>query len=245
MAAKVTEHWTELRCLAGGWEAKGISVMVEPNWSSYLRSTSVIDFHDAEVGALAAELGAEGGPLEIAARSFYWVRDSIRHSVDHGDQQVTLSASDTLRYQTGLCYAKSHLLAAILRANKIPCGLVYQRLAIDDDGDAFCLHGLNAIWLDDFGWYRVDPRGDRPGITTKFEPPHEHLAFAPTRTGELILDEIFADPLPVVVNALTGYSCMPELCCHLPDLPSSVGFGQLAADLTDQVLADDGELGSE
>ena len=41
------------------------------------------------------------------------------------------------------------------------------------------LHGLNAIWLAEFGWYRVDARGGKPGIATRFAPPVEQLAFEP------------------------------------------------------------------
>jgi len=37
---------------------------------------------------------------------------------------VTCKASDVLIYGTGYCYAKSHLLAALLRANAIPAGFV-------------------------------------------------------------------------------------------------------------------------
>ena len=44
----------------------------------------------------------------------------------------------------GICYAKSHLLAAILRANLFPTGFCYQRLVLDDKTDSrFVLHGLN------------------------------------------------------------------------------------------------------
>ncbi len=114
-------------------------------------------------------------PRTVAARCFAWVRDNIRHSLDHNDNRVTLSAAEVLRYGTGLCYSKSHLLAALLRANEIPCGLVYQRLATSDSGSSFCLHGLNAVWLPEFDWYRIDPRGNRDGIRTSFDPPRSNL----------------------------------------------------------------------
>jgi len=39
---------------------------------------------------------------------------------------VTCSASEVLREGTGICFAKSHLLAALLRAVGIPAGLCYQ-----------------------------------------------------------------------------------------------------------------------
>ncbi|MCA9127633.1 MAG: transglutaminase family protein, partial [Planctomycetales bacterium] len=183
----------------------------------FLRSTSIIDYQDADVRALAAELVSDSEPQTVASRCFEWVRDNIRHSLDHNDDRVTISASEVLRHGTGLCYAKSHLLAALLRANGIPCGLVYQRLAVDETGNSFCLHGLNAVWLPDHAWYRIDPRGNREGITTSFDPPRECLAFATSLLGEGLINEIFADPLSVVVDALTRCATMAELCTALPD----------------------------
>ncbi len=183
----------------------------------FLRSTDIIDYENTDVRSLAAELAWGDDPTLVARRCFEFVRDQIRHSIDHHDDCVTLSASEVLRHGTGLCYSKSHLLAALLRANAIPCGLVYQRLATDGVGSSFCLHGLNAVWLPDWGWYRVDPRGDREGISTRFDPPKEQLAFAPSLPGEQLIDQIFADPLPVVIDALSRCTTMTELCSALPD----------------------------
>jgi transglutaminase-like putative cysteine protease len=123
----------------------------------YLQSTEVINWQDAAVRRLANELAAPTVE-ETAKRCFEWVRDEIRHSMDYRANPVTCAASDVLRAGTGYCYAKSHLLAALLRANSIPAGLCYQRLSLDDDGLAFCLHGLNAVYLPERGWYRIDAR---------------------------------------------------------------------------------------
>jgi len=66
-----------------------------------------------------------------------------------------------LKYKTGYCYAKSHLLAALLRANNIPAGLCYQRLTIENDMLPYCLPALNAVYLPKYGWYRIDARGNK------------------------------------------------------------------------------------
>jgi transglutaminase-like putative cysteine protease len=71
---------------------------------------------------------------------------------------VTCSASQVLLHGTGFCYAKGHLLAALLRANAIPVGSCYQRLRIDGTGPPFCLHGFNSVHLPAIGWYRIDAR---------------------------------------------------------------------------------------
>jgi hypothetical protein len=65
-----------------------------------------------------AGLESEAEALEKAC--FEWVRDEIRHSYDYQMNPVTCRASDVLEYKTGYCFAKSHLLAALLRANQIP-----------------------------------------------------------------------------------------------------------------------------
>jgi transglutaminase-like putative cysteine protease len=146
------------------------------------------------------------------------VRDEVKHSGDHGLEPVTCSASQVLFYRTGFCYAKSHLLAALLRASGIPAGFCYQRLSRDGSGPPFCLHGFNAVHLPGIGWYRVDARGNRSGVETAFDPPLERLAFEPKVEGEVTFDEIWTSPLPAVVEALTGHRSSAWLLDHLPDM---------------------------
>ncbi len=143
----------------------------------------------------------------------------MRHSHDFALPVVTCRASDVLRERAGYCYAKSHLLAALLRVNGIPAGLCYQRLKRDGDGSRYSLHGLNAVYLPAFGWYRVDPRGNKPGVDAQFTPPVEKLAWPATLPGEADLPEIWAEPLPVVVEALMSYPTADLVWEHLPDVP--------------------------
>ena len=187
---------------------------------AYLQASEVIDWGHPDVTALARELASGAADsLTVARRSFEWVRDSIRHSQDYGLNPVTCSASEVLAAGTGFCYAKSHLLAALFRANKIPAGLCYQRLSLDNEGGSFCLHGLNAVLLEDRGWYRVDPRGNKEGVDAQFTPPVEQLAFAVRQAGEADLPEIWAEPLPVVVTALRSHNTYDALAQVLPDVP--------------------------
>jgi transglutaminase-like putative cysteine protease len=87
-------------------------------------------------------------PVAISKACFKDVRE-IKHSNDYRLNPVTCRASEVLEHKTGYCYAKSHLLAALLRANNIPAGICYQRLTIKNDQPPFCLHGLNAVNLPD------------------------------------------------------------------------------------------------
>ena len=45
--------------------------------------------------------------------------------------------------------------------------------------------GLNAVYLPDHGWYRVDPRGNKDGVDAQFDPPQEKLAWAIRNDGEI------------------------------------------------------------
>jgi transglutaminase-like putative cysteine protease len=185
----------------------------------YLEATAIVDWDRLEVLALARALAeGQGGPLAVAKRCFNWVRDEIKHSGDFRLNPVTCSASEVLRHGTGFCYAKSHLLSALLRANGIPAGFCYQRLSIDGAGPPFCLHGLNAVHLPGIGWYRIDARGDRDGVTSAFDPPSERLAFAPGVDGEATFDEVWPSPLLVVVEALTRRGSYAQLLENLPDM---------------------------
>lgn len=169
--------------------------------------------------ALAKQLASGAvNEADIAQKCFEFVRDNIKHSWDYQLNPVTCKASDVLKHGTGYCYAKSHLLAALLRANNIPAGLCYQRLTISDDVPPFCLHGLNALYLKEFGWYRLDARGNKQGVDAQFCPPIEKLAFPIITNGEADLPEIWAEPLPAIIEVLTKYSTYKQVADNLPDV---------------------------
>ncbi|HWG57935.1 MAG TPA: transglutaminase-like domain-containing protein [Candidatus Acidoferrales bacterium] len=188
------------------------------SFEPFLRSTTVIDWMHPAVLAKSRELSVGAGrTVETARRCFEWVRDNIEHSSDFRRDPVTCAASGALREGTGYCYAKSHLLAALLRASGIPAGFCYQRLSIDDRGAPFSLHGLNAVYLPAFGWYRADPRGNKPGVDAQFCPPVERLAFRTALPEERTFCEILPDPLPCVVDALHAQTTWQAMLAHLPD----------------------------
>ncbi len=187
--------------------------------NSYLESSRFIDWQQPEVLHKARELAKNRvGEEEIATVCFEFVRDEIKHSRDYEMNPITCVASDVLQHGTGYCYAKSHLLAALLRANGIPAGLCYQRLTIDNDKPPFSLHGLNAVWLEDHGWYRIDARGNKPGVHARFSPPIERLAFPVITDGEMDLPEVYAEPLKVVTDVLETYTTWQEVLNNLPDI---------------------------
>jgi transglutaminase-like putative cysteine protease len=185
----------------------------------YLAPSQYIDFDAPDVRALAASLAARANSEnDLVRSSFEFVRDEIRHSSDFKLNPVTCKASDVLRHKTGYCYAKSHLLAALLRANGVPAGLCYQRLSVAGNGAPYCLHGLNAVYLKELGWYRIDPRGNKPGVDAQFHPPKEALAFPIASSNARDLPEVWAEPLPVVVQVLESFDTYDQVLANLPDI---------------------------
>ena len=185
----------------------------------YLETSKYIDWDTPIIRKKAKELAAGATSQESIARNcFEFVRDEIQHSMDFQRNPVTCKASDALLHGTGFCYAKSHLLAALLRANNIPAGLCYQRLTINDETAPFCLHGLNAIYLEKYGWYRVDGRGNKEGVAVAFAPPHEQLAFPLQVEGEADLPEIWHQPLQCIVQVLESSKTYQDVADNLPDV---------------------------
>jgi len=70
------------------------------------------------------------------------------------------------------------------------------------------LHGFNAVYLPEVGWYRVDARGNRQGVSVT--PPLEQLAFKIQFSEEADFQDIFPEPLRVV-EALQAHGTWDDL----------------------------------
>ena len=189
--------------------------------SEYLGRDAVIDHDHPDVRQRANQLRlANQEDVAYARACFEFVRDQVAHSWDVQDRRVTLSASEALREGVGLCYAKAHLLTALLRAEDVPAGLCYQRLT--DDGEQFDVHGLIAVHLNG-SWHRQDPRGNKPGVDAQFSLDEERLAW-PVRPdlGECDYPRVFVTADPLVVEVLSRADDVLALCGGgLPDHLSS------------------------
>jgi transglutaminase-like putative cysteine protease len=185
----------------------------------YLQVTEIIDWQHPEIIKCSQKIASgHKTPDAIAKACFEWVRDNICHSFDFQMNPVTCRASDVLQHKTGYCFAKSHLLAALLRANQIPAGFCYQRLSIDDQGAPYSLHGFNAIYLPEIGWYRVDARGNKTGVNAQFNPPLEQLAYKTQLPEEADFPTIFAEPMQIVIDALQAQTTWDDMLHNLPDI---------------------------
>ena len=197
---------------------------LHPAPQACLGKSDIIDFHCPALNRKAASLASGcDSEIEMVEKTYVFVRDHIAHSIDCGGTVVTCRASEVLRVGQGLCYAKAHLLAALLRANGIATGFCYQLLGLADEHDSQqVLHGFNAVWLKDLHqWRRVDARGNKPGVDAQFLPHGpERLAFAVhPQFGEVDFPQIFAEPDPGVVATLLGPLPLHQV---LPRLPSKL-----------------------
>ncbi|MEV0321358.1 transglutaminase family protein [Streptomyces sp. NPDC050658] len=188
-----------------------------PDLSAYLAADEVIDHHHPLVRETAARLAADSADSYAYARAaFEFVRDTIPHSADSGDLRVTWRASDVLARGTGICHAKSHALAALLRAEDIPAALCYQRLT-HDAGTGHVLHGLVAVRFQG-AWHRQDPRGNKAGVDAQFSLGAERLAWVPdVESSEMDYPVLYAVPHAAVLSTLREAPDRPYLWEHLPD----------------------------
>ncbi|WP_030961540.1 transglutaminase-like domain-containing protein [Streptomyces sp. NRRL S-378] len=193
-------------------------IQQSPHLFAYLASDEAIDhWHPVVLEAADRLWSATGDAYSYAQAAFEYVRDDIPHSADSGDPRVAWRASEVLGTRNGICHAKSHALVALLRAQGIPAGLCYQRLA-DDDGSHPLVHGLIALRLPGGDrWSRLDPRGNRPGVDARFDLVEERLAF-PVRPelGEVDHPELYAAPHPAVLAALKDSTDRQDLWRRLP-----------------------------
>jgi transglutaminase-like putative cysteine protease len=184
----------------------------------FTRSTRWIDADHPAVRERARTLAqARPGATAVAEACFLWVRDRIHHIGDHRLEPVARCASEVLESGSGICWAKSHLLAALLRANGLPAALAYQRVTAEGTRTGFVLHGLNAVWLPSLGWYRLDARGARSDLKAEFAPPREVLPYAPALPGERTFPGLWAEPVAPIREALERYRTRSALWTDLPD----------------------------
>lgn len=168
--------------------------------SDYLKEDDVIDYSDESITQLADELYKKAdSETEYIKAAFEFVRDEVSHSADINEDMITCSASEVLIARHGICFAKSHLLAALLRCKSIPTGFCYQKLTFGDEtSPVLVYHGLNGVYLNEYKkWIRLDARGNKSKINAQFSIDEEQLAYL-VRTEKGEEDGLVIYPAPDV-----------------------------------------------
>lgn len=184
------------------------------NIQDYFKKSDVIDYDHKLIVDKCLEL-KEGTNDEISLikKVYEFVRDEIHHSGDIGTQEVNCKASEVLEAGHGICCAKAHLFAAMLRYFGVPVGFCYQKLSSSRDVNIKFLHGLNAVYLKDLDkWIRLDARGNKPGRDAQFSIYEEKLSKPVSKElGEEDHPVIFTEPNPTVIELLKKSNNMKEL----------------------------------
>lgn len=172
----------------------------------YLAVSEYINWDHEIVKEKAEELRKNASDEISLVKTIYeFVRDEIPHSWDVQDRRITKSASEVLEQGVGICWAKSNLLAALLRACNIPAGICYQRLTLGEEkGSGLCIHALNAVYIKSLDkWIRLDARGNKEGVDAQFGLEKEQLAFPVRRDwGEVDYTTIYAKPAQKLMKIL-------------------------------------------
>lgn len=211
----------------------------------YLEDTITIDWQTPSVMETGRRLLAGITDAEARVeRLFRFVRDEIDHSFDLAEDElerragrslagwsanfvrrgIACRASEVQALGHALCFAKSHLLAALLRVAGYPTGFCYARLVDDERPGRFVLHGFVAChWAPTQSWLLLDPRGDRPqtvppiGTACRFAEPYS-VAWAPDAArGESLLPFVYKRPAKRIVEWLERVPDRAALRRTLPD----------------------------
>ena len=190
------------------------------NMTAYLKQDDVIDFGNETITQLADSLYENAdSEIEYVKAAYEFVRDKVSHSADINEDIITCSASEVLKAKHGICFAKSHLLAALLRCKGIPTGFCYQKLILDDETAPILIyHGLNGVYIKEYSkWIRLDARGNKAGVNAQFSINEEQLAF-PVRSekGEEDGLIIYPDPDIKILEKLRNNKTRTELWDDLP-----------------------------
>ncbi|WP_397538191.1 transglutaminase family protein [Rummeliibacillus pycnus] len=188
---------------------------------NYLLELNEVNYSNPIIKKKAVELfNSSQTEIEKAKIAFDFVRDEISHSWDIQSKDVSCNASEVLKIKEGICYAKSHLLASLLRLEGIPTGFCYQRLMLSDIPEkGYCIHALNAIYFKSLNkWIRVDARGNKKGINAQFSIEEEKLAFRVSEEfDEKDYPVIYTKPHPKIVSVLKEHTNALEMYkYHLP-----------------------------
>ena len=195
------------------------------NMDEYLKKDDVVNYENVNIIQLADSLWSNAdSDVEYIKKAYEFVRDNISHSADINEDMLTCSASEVLAEGHGICFAKSHLLAALLRCKSIPTGFCYQKLILDDETAPILIyHGLNGVYIKEYKmWIRLDARGNKEGVNAQFSLESEQLAF-PIRAekGEEDGFVIYPDPDIKILEKFKNNKTRTGLW---DDLPTELGY---------------------
>jgi transglutaminase-like putative cysteine protease len=194
------------------------------NLTEFLNENEYINYSSENIVSKAQKLfKGINNDIEKAKIAFEYVRDEIPHSFDIKSKSITSRASDVLEYKTGICHAKSNLLAGLLRFQNIPTGFCFQHITLaNDDSIGYCVHCFNAIYLQD-KWIKVDARGNTKGRNAQFSLDKPILAFTNrNQYDEYFWNGIYASPHMDTMKMLDNAKNLQDILNNIPDYVNEV-----------------------
>jgi len=139
------------------------SAEVPPGFENYLKATTLLESDDGGIRKVAESVaGKEKDRYRKAKRLERWVFNAIREkSLSVG----FAGAKETLRTREGDCTEHAVLLAALLRASKIPSKVAYGLVYVDEPatgGPIFGAHMWTEAWVG--RWVALDATLARPFV---------------------------------------------------------------------------------
>lgn len=202
-------------------------VLYSNQTEAYVKCDNMINYDNETIVELADELFQKAeNELAFIRMAYEFVRDQISHSADSKEDRITCTASEVLKAGHGICFAKSHLLAALLRCKAVPAGFCYQKLILEDEtAPILVYHGVNGVYVKECKkWIRLDARGNRADVNAQFSVEVEQLAFAVRpEKGEEDSLIVYPDPDKKILEKLRKYRTRTELW---NDLPTELAYNE-------------------
>lgn len=163
---------------------------VVANLAEFLEENEVVDFSNAQIQEVVKSLKSDS-EIEFVKKALSFVAKEVSYAGDESlkAQKPALKASEVLANKNAFCFGKAALLAAILRANNIPCGFADQLLTLDENKpEKKIIHTMNLVYFKEQNkWLRLDARYfDEAKISAALDNMKDLIAYvAEDRLGEI------------------------------------------------------------
>jgi len=194
------------------------------NLTKFLKEDKYVNYLSDNIILKAKELfNGINSDAEKAKIAFEYVRDEIPHSFDINSKVITATSSDVLKYKTGICHAKSNLLASLLRSQGIPTGFCFQHITLgEDESMGYCVHCYNAIFVQN-KWIKVDARGNVNGKNAQFSLGKPILAYSNrSEYDEYFWNGIYAYPHADTMEMLSNAKNLQDILNNIPDYVNEI-----------------------
>ncbi len=145
-----------------------VDVQLESEFAPFLVPSVVVSYgKKSDVVTLSHEITQHASTdLEVIQQIYFWVQDNISYDTEKAKKVQTGELTNyvpnlkkILESRSGICYDYASLVAAMLRANGIPCKMVFGDVKTDDSGTTI-MHAWNMIWTEEDGWIAVDIKAE-------------------------------------------------------------------------------------